>query len=263
MRMARLAIGLTVLPLIGVSPAFADEPDTQPLFALMDNTGDGTKFDAEVAVVEVRSLDGSLIVPRIAGQYVSAGGLGGYATTIAGLYTGQADSDGGTGNLELGGLYRFVLGPHFDLGIRAGLMLPTGGNEVAVLSLAVARPADLVLGARDTTALRLGISPTLHHGPFALRMDFGVDEVLDSPGNTDAILHLNFGIGVGGRQWSATAEYARVFTRDDRLPALQNIGVSLRYRGNTVSPYFAISTPLEDELRDDAITVALGLTLTP
>lgn len=262
MRLARLAICSTILTLTGGSPVFADEPDTKPSFALMDNTGDGTKFNTEIAVVEVRSLDGSLIVPRILGQYVSAGGLGGYATTIAGFYTGQSNPDGGIGNLELGALYRRAVAPDFDLGIRAGLMVPAGGNAVTVLSLLVARPADLVLGARDTTALRLGISPTIHQGPFAARMDFGIDEVLDSPGNTDAILHLNFGVAISGRQWSATAEYARVFTLEDS-PALQNIGVSLRYRGTTVSPYLAVSTPLEDELRDDAITVALGLTLTP
>jgi hypothetical protein len=94
-----------------------------------------------------------------------------------------------------------------------------------------------------------------------MRVDFGVDEILDSPSNTHPLLHVNVGVGMGTQQWSATAEYQRVFEIEDS-EALQNIGVSVRYHG-AVSPYLSVSTPLEDELRGDAIAVALGITLTP
>jgi hypothetical protein len=267
MRLARLAICLTVPVLhlvIDASPALADAPDAPdapPAFALMDHTADGTKLDAELSVISVQGLDAAFLVPRVLGQYVGELGFGGYATTLATLALGSSDSESELGNLEVGAVYRRALTPHFDLGVRAGLALPTGGGDVTTASLLVMRPADLVLGVRNVTTFRSSISPTIHQGPFSMRVDFGIDEVIDSPGDVDPLLHLNVGVGIGNQASSVTLEYQRVFTLDEPT-ALQTLGLSFRGHGRR-APYVAISTPLEDELRGNAITVAIGVTLTP
>jgi hypothetical protein len=259
------------------APAFAEEPEAMPAFALMDNTGDRSKINLDLAdIIPMDShADNVLVRSSILGQYVASNGFGGYAgITASGLLP---EGDMGTGNLELGGVYHRALSSNVDFGVRAGLVLPTErvGKDrlpqlIQLVSTLIARPSDLATAVPDATWLRFGISPTYHRGPAFLRVDLGLDvPVRDhSIHGFDPIGHLNLGAGIRNDGFTATAELQTVFVRwgtniDDpmQITSYHTAGLSARYQGKRVSPFVSVSTPLDDEVQGQIITVTAGLTI--
>jgi len=250
-----------------VTPAFADDAPARPAFALMDNTGDGSKINLDVAAIGPTDghADSGLFRSSILVQYVALNGFGGYAGISTSMLLPERDSGGDLdiGNLELGGLFRHALSPGFDLGLRVGFVVPTAsGNDGGFLQLAstaIARPADLVTASPATTTwLRLGVSPTYHRGPVFLRTDLGVDVPVSGAQQANPIEHINLGAGIEHEGFAVTAELQAIFTTNGEF--FKVAGLSARYLGNPVSPYVAVSTPLEDGLRGNVVTVATGLT---
>lgn len=253
-----------------VAPAFADDPPAKPAFALMDNTGDGSKINLDVAaIIPTEHPDGALFRFGFLGQYVGPSGFGGYAgISASNLFPADPAVGPGVGDAELGGLFQHALGREFDLGIRVGLAFPLAnqadGRLADLASTLVTRPADLAT-TLDASWLRLGISPTYHHGSAFLRADLGVDVPLFNAQGIPPIGHLNLGAGMGGNGVIATAEMQTVFTSDqgsDRkdFHSYSTAGLSVRYQGQQLSPYVMFSTPLEDGLRGNVVTATAGLT---
>jgi hypothetical protein len=243
--------------------ALADDQAPKLPFALMDNTGDGSKIDLDIAAIVPTDGpgDGVLLRSRFLGQAVAQNGLGAYAGISASTLVfdnGFADSSE-LGNLELGGLYQRALSSDLDLGMRIGLVLPTANDSFApahVVSTLIARPADLVTAASGITWLRLGISPTYHRGPLFARVDLGIDvPIIDGEG-ADPVEHLNLGVGVKGNAISLAAELQTVFLS----PSFHTAALTARYHGK-VSPHVSVSMPLDDVLRAEVVTVTAGLTV--
>ena len=244
--------------------AFADDAPAKPAFAMMDNTGDGSKINLDVTanIPTDGTNNGVPFRSSLLGQYVAPNGFGGYAgisaSTLA--FDDRSDNHVGIGNLELGGLYQHALSPDFDLGVRAGLIFPTGSQNLGLHAgnTLLARPADLATALPDTTWLRLGISPTYHRGPVFLRTDLGVDVAVADARGANVLEHINFGVGIEHAGFAATAELQTIFTTEGE--SFQVAGLSARYLGKHVSPYVAVSTPLDDRVRGEVVTVTTGLT---
>jgi len=244
----------------GATPALAEAPGATPAFSLMDNTGDGSKLEAEASVVKWNGQPGEFLVTRLLGQYISTTGFGGYGTVgMAGLVGGhEPDSGIDISNFEAGALYRYT-SQRFDVGLRIGAVFSTGDDTSARLGLALARPADVVQIVSQYRWLRLGISPTIHQGPLFMRVDVGLDAPLDGPSTVPTPLHVNVGAGAGTRQWTATAELQKVFTTDS-ADGIDAAGLSVRYHGR-VSPFLGVSTVFANALFRDVITLSLGVTM--
>ena len=123
----------------------------------------------------------------------------------------------------------------------------------------IARPADLATAGPNTTWMRLGVSPTYHRGPVFLRTDLGVDVAVADAHGANVLEHVNFGAGIEHKGFAATAELQTLFTTKGE--SFQVAGLSARYQGKWVSPYAAVSTPLDDGVRGNVVTVTTGLTL--
>jgi len=248
------------------APAFADDAPAKPAFALMDNTGDGSKINLDVtANIPTNGTDNGVpFRSSLLGQYVAASGFGGYAGISASALAFDHGSENhvGIGDFELGGLYQHALSSDFAIGVRAGLTFPTASQNLALHAgnTLIARPADLATAASNAAWLRLGVSPTYHRGPVFLRTDLGVDVAfIDDARDTPTLGHINFGAGIEHKGFAATAELQTIFTTKGE--SFQVAGLSARYQGKWLSPYVAVSSPLDDGIRGNVVTTTAGLTI--
>jgi hypothetical protein len=251
---------------VSVIDAASADDSARPAFALMDNTGDGSKLDFDVSKAfhsEQVQIDPSLRFGLL-GQYVAASGFGGYVG--ASVFKTMSDDGHGAGrfgDLELGGLYHYALSRDMDLGIRLGLDLPLTSDRAIgpLLATVLERPADVVTAVPDTTWLRLGISPTYHGGLLFLRTDLGVDVPIGDSRASDPVVHTNFGVGIENHGATATVELQNVFETGDQFAALQSVGLSMRYQGKWISPYVSASTPLNGGIFGEIVTISAGVTV--
>jgi hypothetical protein len=265
----------TSVSALTAAPAFAD--DTSVSFITLDGAADGSRVTADLALSTFD--EATFARTSVFGQYVGATGFGGYAGIDAAMAFADDSDDSyeSLGNLQVGGLLRRTVSPDLDIGLRAGLVLPTSSSEgfdgfAHVLATGIARPTDVVTAYPDATWLRVAASPTFHRGGFFARADLGVDiAVLDTDRiGFDAVGHANVGIGARTGNLSATAELQNVFVlgeddsdfEDDMSLSerfIHTAGVSLRYHAASVEPFIAVSSPLDDDLRGDVVTVTAGI----
>jgi hypothetical protein len=263
----------------------------RPTFAVMDDTGDGTELEADLALIDDRTDFGSgydselVLRGRLHAQYVSSIGAGAYASigTMRGLIgedseTGEAFS--ALGNAQLGALYQRALGD-VALAARAGVILPTADDrgydmvEHAFFTL-VSRPSDLALAAPEATWLRLGLSPTYRRGPLVARVDLGADVAVrkaEETGET-ALGHVNVGVAYAWPRVTASAEVLTLFEiAPDADPepfdypnnlldgnVFHVAALSARYHAEHAAPYLAMSMPLDDGGRGNYLTLTVGIT---
>jgi hypothetical protein len=253
------ALLFTTVTVALTTPAQADEAAV-PIFALMDHTGDRShaRFEVAAGVLRGAAAD-TLFRTSIFGQYVHPSGLGGYAGLALGVIAFD-DLQGdhvGLGNLDLGSVYRRTLSSTLDVGLRAGLILPTSNRPaIGLFCTWLARPADLATVAPDATWGRFGVSPTVHAGPAALRVDVGVDIPIIDRRSLEPLWHANFGAGLAYRRFSAAAELQTVTIGRVRQ---HNAALSVRYPAK-LSPYLAVSMPVDQSLRGEAFGIITGLT---
>jgi hypothetical protein len=238
----------------------------------MDVTGDGTGADAKLAnfffTEDDEGPDGHLVALDVNARYVSAQGFGGYASIGAQreLFSDAEEAYGLVTDLELGALYQRSLSPAVALGLRAGLILPTGtadGFEPLghLMTLLATRPGDIALIGADDTWLRLGASPTFQQGILVARADVGVDLPVDSEGGTIAHLNLAAGFAKGGlgaglelqNSWGL----ADTFDGGDELFHAGTVSAHADIH-RSASVYAALSTPLDD-LRGEIIAFTVGV----
>jgi hypothetical protein len=249
------------------TPALADTKPT-PSFATMDNTADGSKVQADIAVSTIKDAKGELARTSLLGQYVLPSGIGGYVGIAGSAQLFGEDSAfdfESLGSLQGGALYQRSLTDEIAIALRLGVIAPTGGEGVGNLgylaSTAFSRPADLATGVSDTTWLRLGVSPTVNDGLLFLRADIGLDiPVLETEG-VDMLGHLNLGAGIALDKLSLAAELQNLATfqeaADERF--MHSAALSASYHAGVVTPFAAVSTPLDDGPRGDVLTVLAGV----
>jgi hypothetical protein len=261
-----VALVFTTVTVALTLPAHADDA-AGPDFALMDHTGDGSHARFELAAVAVRDqADDPFLRTSVFGQYLHPSGFGGYAGLAMAAMPFVDDNHGdrvSVGNLELGTVFRRAVSSEMDVGVCGGLILPTANRDlisdadlIGVVTTLLSRPADLATTTSDITWLRLGVSPTIHSGLAALRLDIGVDIPISDSRSTDPLWHVNLGVGIKHQRFSATAELQNVSI--DR-ESFHNAALSLRYLGK-LSPYLAVLTPLDDWARGEVATIITGLT---
>jgi hypothetical protein len=243
-------------PALAQAPAAVPADSVTPSFVLMDVDGDRSKLEIEAGMGFVTG-DGSgqLWTGRFRLQAMFDRTFGLYATLQGGAITGGGESDTGLGNPELGGVAHIRTSAVTDVSFHAGLVvsLTDGGLGGQIAGIAL-RPADVPLVAGGTSWLRGGTSATYHdHAVFA-RVDLGLDQQLDADNET--FVHVNGGLGLGNRQWSAAAELQVLFA--DHGDTAETAGVSLHYHGASASPYVSIATPVGGDLFADVILVSAG-----
>jgi hypothetical protein len=258
-------------------PAAADTA-VQPAFAIMDSSADPSHVAADLAMSIKDGEDGAFTRANLRGQFVTPSGFGGYAAIAAStLAFGDNDgSDTAVGNLELGGVFQFRGSATSTIGLRAGLILPTGaevgdddesiGGLVHSLSTVLSRPADAATAFSETTWLRVGVSPSFEDRGFFARADLGVDiPVLDDDVDDDETIgHVNVGLGFVQDRVSGTLELQNVFSLSDgdydiEERFIHTGAVSVRYHAASVAPFVAVSLPLDDQFRGDFVMLMAGL----
>jgi hypothetical protein len=225
-----------------------------PVFAMMDNTGDRSKFEINLATaVKPASPDATIVGWRLAGQYVWPAGYG--------LYAAAMPASSGLGGIDIGALFHTAPSPDTSIGVRLGVATSLDARDGLVpwLPNAKMRPADLILGL-DTTAIRLGISPTFRSQAGFLRLDLGVDLIPDGVGAI--IAHGNLGAGIRSGGLSATAELQTGFISDGgETDWFGAVGVSGRLHRDAASPFVMVAKPLGMAAFDGEFTATAGVTL--
>lgn len=172
-------------------------------------------------------------------------------------------------NLELGGFY-VLGGGSTDVVLRGGVSLPTAGDEgedYRTNSMAsLGRLTDSIGVGPESTWLRLSVAPIVHVARgVTLRVDGGFDVPVDSRDDwaDDPFVHLNAGLGLAlGRAVGLSFESVNLgnATGDGDLSERFLHTLSFGVRGlGAVQPYGALILPLDEDLRDQLFTVAVGV----
>jgi hypothetical protein len=114
----------------------------------------------------------------------------------------------------------------------------------------------------------MGASPSFQRGAFFLRGDLGIDIPLEHEQmlNVDGLGHVNIGAGASADRIAATVELQSAFWyggdhEDDADRFVHTAGMSVRYQHDYLSPYFMLSTPLDEGMRGHAAAATLGLSV--
>jgi hypothetical protein len=240
-------------------PSTAKVADLEPLFAMMDNTGDGTKVEINLAfAVMPSSLDGMFLGGRMVVQRLWPSGHGIYGTVMP--------TEAGLGSVDIGGLFHTAMSSNSSIGAKLGVAIALDGDDAGIpwLRNAMMQPADVILGL-DTTALRLGVSPTFRSEAGFLRIDLGIDVAMRR--GAFIIGHGNLGAGIGNEGLSATAELQSVFASDggSETTWFGALGVSVRLRRAAASPFVMVAKPFGivgfGGLAEGLFTVTVGFAL--
>jgi hypothetical protein len=242
-------------------PRTAGAATSEPVFAMMDNTGDRSKLEITLAsgVMPSRS-DGMFLGGRMVAQHVWPKGYGLYGTAMP--------TRSRFGGLDIGVLFHTAMSSNSSIGARIGVATPSLDDDdtgIPWLPNAMMQPADLILGL-DTTAVRLGLSPTYRGQAGFLRLDLGVDIAPEGVGLI--LVHGNLGAGIRRDRVSATAELQSVFALagDSENAWFGAAGVSARLHCDAVSPFVMVAKPFgsTDEfgrLFEGVFTVTVGFAL--
>jgi hypothetical protein len=176
------------------------------------------------------------------------------------------------GNLEIGGIYSPRINqPGTGIILRAGLTLPTGekGEEAEVGFVASGLAlSDLYNALPRATTLKLGMSPMVRSGVVFARADLGFDWNFDAGDNLTIGKAIHYSVGVGADVGPAAvmleSENATVFSDREggSSSTLNALAVSARYTANGVSPYLAVTLPLDEdvtELFDYSVTAGIEI----
>jgi hypothetical protein len=261
------------------SPALADEPAATS-FATVGSATDGSRVTADLGVTVGDQV--SVFRSTITGQYLGAAGLGAYVGISGAVGTFELGEEGETlesiGNLELGGLYRRALTPELDLGLRLGLVLPTGTEDFDafgnLLATIVARPTDVVTAYPEGTWLRAAVAPTYQRDALFARADVGADIAIHDTDAVDypVIGHANMGVGLRSGRYSVTGELQNVaafgddddeFGEDEEMDLserfIHTAALSFRYHAPKVETFLAVSSPLDEGTLGDYVTITAGV----
>lgn len=230
------------------APAYEPLPALAPgLFPTMGPDGAATSIGAQLAFM---TGDGDTVKRfDLQAQYVSPGGMGGYATIAGSTF----EDSSALGSLEVGALWA-RRGNGTDVTVRAGVVLPTAsedsGNDafLHLITTAFSRPSDLLTAAPDTTTLRVAVSPTMRNHNFVARADVGVDVVVDTEGDgPDApYLHVDLGAGYDNGKASFVAELSNLMYLDEPGEPLHVAALTGAIHLGQATPYLTISRPFGD-----------------
>jgi hypothetical protein len=231
-----------------------------PDMATLDR-GDGiTKIgiDLGLTLLEHPPYDAALRFEPY-GQYVMPSGLGFYGAIPISMSFGGDDNPAplpqnatALGNADLGLLFVVTSNPAWSLVFRGGVALPTasdGLDESATNAYAVfPRLTDVALTNADAWYVRLGFSPLLHANKLFLRADLGFDLGIDDD-DADELIRLNGGAGVDLGVVAVSVELVNIANLDADDWS-HSVAFTLRFMGESLQPFIAAGTPLDDRLRD-------------
>lgn len=271
--MPRIQASLLLASLTLAAPAAAWADDAAPAnpvrFTSMAADAQRSEAGAELVLGHFDEAEDQAFLARVSGQYMLPSGFGGYANLAAATF-GELDA---ISNLELGGLARFDSGP-LSIGARAGLVLPTGTDDLDFLAVYLPglarRGSDLATFIPEFTMLRAAVAPTYRSGQLTLRGDVGVDVVVsdgdDDPNNDDrdALAHIDVGAGYAMGKAAATVELTSVFSLgEDDDGSIHNLSVGGQYDLGPVTGHAAFTLPFDtfdgDSLFEGAYALSVGV----
>lgn len=256
------------------------DPTTHPGFVVLDqaDASSGAGFQLSYLGFDGDFSDDLTVLRAVVhGRYVSPeSGIGGYfrlpVAYARASSAGMSESLTDVGDLELGGIFSPRINqPGTGVILRAGLTLPTGesgedgrfGFIAGALTL-----SDLYNAVPGGTTLKLGLSPMLRSGVLFARFDLGLDWNFDAEENLvfGKLIHFGAGIGADLGATSVMVESENVTMLSDRenvdAATLSALALSARYTVNGVSPYLAVTVPIDEdltELFDYAVTTGIEI----
>ena len=271
MHLRHLRLAFAPLALLATAaPALADDavPATAPLrFPGLAPDGLRSEINGEIDIAIPDESGDNVFDAFLEGQYLTPAGFGGYGRL---QYTDAGDING-ISNLELGGLYRIDNG-ETTITLRGGLVLPTGpdGDDgfdalAPLVGAIVRRPSDLLIGAPETTTLRLSAAPTFRSGNLVLRGDVGLDAVIDSDGddNGGPYYHADLAAGFVQDRFGAAVTFSTLGSTDsDEEGRYHMISLGGQYDLGAAQVHASIGRPFlggDGDVEFDVTTVALGV----
>ncbi len=277
--MRRLTLSASALTLVALgSGAALAQPSTPasvggppPGFVTLDR-GDARSFlDLSLARSSFDGADPDFNIRFEAYyQYVTPSGTGGYVNLPISYLSDQDESGTALGNVEIGALHNLELSPNTDFVLRGGITLPTAPSfqddpidAVANIANATARITDFLNVIPETTALRLAVSPVYRGKQVFVRVDGGVDIVVDSSGDEDIdpLVRLNLGVGVMAGKTAVAAEFATIGTTGDDDGGdrfLHTIAITARRDLDSVQLFGALVIPVGTDAFNVDLTLIAG-----
>lgn len=268
MHLRNLRLAFAPLALLATAaPALADDaaPTAAPArFTTLAPDGLRSEVNGEAVIAFSDEDDENLYNGFVEGQYMAPGGFGGYGRIG---YT-SVDDTSGLNNLELGGLYRIDSGPT-SVAFRGGLVLPTGPSSddaddalVPAVGAIVRRPSDLMLGAIESTVLRLSAAPTYRSGNLVARADVGLDMFVDSDSDGGPFYHLDLAAGFVQDRFAGTVEFTTLGSTDsDEDGRYHMIALGGQYDLGSLQVKATVGRPFYsgEDVEFDITTIALGV----
>jgi len=252
----KLGLALSIVVALATTAHAQRAPDMATL-----DRGDGiTKIgiDLGLTLLEHPPYDMTLRLEPY-GQLVLDSGLGFYGAIPISMSFGGDDNPPplpqdatALGNVDLGLLYVIGGNPDWSIVFRGGVAVPTasdGLDESATnVYASFPRMTDVALAYPNAWYVRLGVSPLYHAGKLFLRADLGFDLGLDDDG-ADELVRLNLGGGIDLDMLALSLELVNTANLDvDDWN--HGVAVTVRFMGESLQPFIAVGTPLDDGLRD-------------
>lgn len=254
------AFGSLALP---QSAAAAETPG----FATLDRADSGSRLEAAFGLSFFDNDTAWVGRADLYGQFSSTSGWGGYAAVPYSFVLDESNYTG-LGNLELGGLY--TTSGNLPFVLHAGVVFATGskGYEAGLANSAAsaARFTDVATATRGPMWLRLAASPLWRSGSLFFRFDAGFDIPFgqEEYQTTDALMHLNLGIGYVFGKLATSLELVNLGTTGDsgatdRFTQLLSLG--LRQATGDVRPFASLAVPVDESLGNFNAVLILGVQL--
>lgn len=252
-----------------------------PDMATLDR-GDGISklgLDLGLTFLDVAPYEMALRA-EISGQYVTQSGFGIYGALPFARSFGAADENedpdppdllpnnaSAVGNLDVGALFVATMSENLSFVFRGGLAVPIGSTgrdaSATLLYSTFPRLTDIAL-ANDAWYIRLGVSPLIYFDRLFFRFDIGFDIGIDDDdgfGDEDELFRINAGAGIDVGAVALSLELVNLATLDDfdnDERFLHTLGFTVRFMGETLQPFLAVGTPIDDSRRDVATVFISG-----
>lgn len=254
--------------------ADATDPTRSPGFPVIDRLDGSSRIGLDVlGMVLDEDVAGStrlLLHAEAHARYVNpATGLGVYAQLPFSYLSGGngLGTRSDFGDPEIGAIFAArAQDSGFGAILHAGITLPLGeSSDAAGIGTAagfLAMPA-IYSSVPGGTTLKIGVSPVLRSGSLFARLDFGFDWNLSADDATvGKAFHVNAGVGVDLGNVSLAFESENTTLTSDNGgngTTLNALAASLRFTDRGVSPYGALTIPIDEDLKGITVGITAGL----
>lgn len=243
--------------------------ETQSVLPNLLATSAGGTLDARIDFTLNGEDDLLLFATNLHGQYISPGGLGGYASVPFIYASADGESESALGNLEVGGLYAIRSSPTTDVLLRGGIALDTADEDDIILILAgqlSPKLTDIYASGFATTWARA--QGQLRHASGNLRIgaaagfDLPIDGLAEEAG-FDGALNLSASIGIHGPSAGFGVGFALIKAMSDADTddtTFTSINATVDFPIGARSRFFGtFGYPEPDENEFDVFAVGAGI----